>query len=614
MGDFQTVILEMIARGAPLAATIARLCQEVERLAPNVVCSVVTVDNAGRLRPLASPSVPPPLREAIDGVSIGPGVGACGTAAALGIEVISLDIASDPAWTPFADIVVPLGIKACWSRPILSGQDTEPAMQGRQRPIGAFAFYYREARGPSALERVLVDRSIALCAIALDRQRRVEEWHRRANTDELTGLPNRAAFNAALTRVDCSHPGNWALCLVDLDGFKAINDTYGHPAGDALLVHAGRRLAAQAGPDTVFRIGGDEFAVLLQDADNLRNIDTLAERLLDGLRAPVSVPGQMLRPAGTMGVAIFSAGDCTPERVQQNADFALYHAKDVARGGHVRFWPGIGTRMTRRITAVRELDAALREGRLVAHYQPLVELAHSRVCGLEALCRIRMDQRMISAAAFHDATSDPQTANALTLEMLRQVARDARIWLDQGVPFARVGINVSSVDLHSAGFFNAVAAAFEDQGVPLHMVIFEVTEAVYMDDDAGVIRRSIAALRAKGLKVALDDFGTGFASLTHLITVPVDFIKIDKSFVDRLVSHRPSQIIVEGLIDIATKLGIQVVAEGIEHADQAAMLAAMGCHAGQGYLFSRAIDGAAVADFIGDGALAPLDLSRAKLA
>jgi diguanylate cyclase (GGDEF)-like protein len=306
----------------------------------------------------------------------------------------------------------------------------------------------------------------------------VEERDRRANTDGLTGLPNRAAFNTAMATVDCSQPGNWALFLIDLDGFKAVNDTYGHHAGDRLLVQVGQRLAQMAAPDTVFRIGGDEFAVLVQDDEHLRTLDALAERLLDGLKCP-SPYQATLRPAGTMGIAIFNAGDVTPERVQQNADFALYHAKDVARGGSIRFWPGIGTRMTRRITAVRELDAALREGRLVAHYQPVVDLATGTVSGLEALCRIRMGQRLLSAMAFHDATSDPQTANTLTREMIRQVARDARTWLDLNVPFARVGINVSSTDLHSAGFFDATATAFEEHGVPLDMIILEVTEAVY---------------------------------------------------------------------------------------------------------------------------------------
>ncbi|NMN05320.1 MULTISPECIES: EAL domain-containing protein [unclassified Novosphingobium] len=589
MSDFQSIILEMIARGAPLCATIVRLCEEVESQAPGVVCSVLTVDSGGRLRPLAAPSLPASLRAAIDGVAIGPNVGACGTATALGVEVMSTDIANDPAWAQFRDLMLPLGLRACWSRPIFAGQE---------RPVGAFAFYYREMRGPSALERDLVDRCIALCAIALDRQRRVEERDRRANTDALTGLANRAAFNTALAGLDCSRPGNWALFMIDLDGFKAINDTYGHQAGDALLVEVGQRLAGAALPDPVYRIGGDEFAVLITADHHLQAIETLAERILETLRPPVRLSGHFLRPGGTMGMAIFSAGDCTPERVQQNADYALYHAKDIARGGFVRYWPGIGTRMTRRITAVRELDAALRDGRLEAHYQPIIHLASGEVCGLEALCRIRMDQRMVTAAEFHEATSDPQTACALTLEMIDQVARDARSWLDQGVPFCRVGINVSSADLHSAGFFNALAGAFERQRVPLSMVILEVTEAVYIDDDNGVIRRSVAALRAKGLKVALDDFGTGFASLTHLMSIPVDFIKIDKSFVDRIVSDRPSQIIVEGVIDIAVKLGIQVVAEGIEHQDQADTLGAMGCLAGQGYLFSRAVPGEAITGLI----------------
>jgi EAL domain-containing protein (putative c-di-GMP-specific phosphodiesterase class I) len=256
----------------------------------------------------------------------------------------------------------------------------------------------------------------------------------------------------------------------------------------------------------------------------------------------------------------------------------------------VRYWPGIGSRMTQRLTAIRDVNAALRENRIEAHYQPVVDIHSGQVIGLEALCRMRIGDRVVPAASFHEATIDSQIASALTQRMMASVARDIAEWIAGGIAVPQVSINVSSADFHGASIYGVLSETFEREGVPLGHVSLEVTESVFMDD-AGVVRRSVEALRAKGLKVALDDFGTGYASLTHLMSVPVDYIKIDKSFIDCIVSHAPSQIIVEGIIDIATKLGIQVVAEGIETAGQARKLMALGCTLGQGFLYSRAVPG-----------------------
>ena len=577
--QLQNVILEMIARGETLERTAARLCTEVEALVPGVICSVVMVDEAGLLRPLAAPNLPQSYSDAVDGLAISPRCGSCGTAAYLRAPVTVTDIANDDRWAEYRHLPLPLGLKACWSSPIINVQGI---------PIATFAFYYRACRGPTDFEREIVRHCVHLCIIAMERHQRVIEHERRAFTDALTGLPNRAAFDTALSRLNCATPGAWALFVIDLDNLKNVNDTFGHHAGDCLLQIASERLAAAVAPARLFRIGGDEFAVVLE-GDALRDLDATAEHILGALSTPADCGGHVVVPRATIGGAVLSLGERVAERVRQNADFALYHAKESGRGGFVRYWPGIGTSMTRRLTAIRDVDAALRDHQIEAYYQPIVRLDTREVVGLEALCRMRIGQRIIPAIAFHEATTDVHVATALTERMMSLVAADVRTWLDLRIPFQHVGINVSSADMHGA-VDRVLERAFQAQAVPLRHVILEVTESVYMGHGDRTVQKAIEALRDKGLKVALDDFGTGFASLTHLLTVPVDIIKIDKTFVDRLAPGDASMAIVEGLISIAGKLDIRVVTEGIETEEQAGYLHALGCQLGQGYLFSRPLD------------------------
>ncbi len=578
MLHLQNIILEMIATGERLDMTMTRLCLEVEKEAPDAICSVLLVDGEGRLHPLAAPSLPPAYSAMLDGIAAGPDVGSCGTAAYLRQPVVVTDIAADPRWARYRHLVLPLGYRACWSSPILDA---------RGRTIGTFAFYYREPRGPTPMEQAIVRHCLHLGTIAIERHQRVEDRERRASTDALTGLGNRAAFNTALAALDCATPGAWALFLVDLDNLKVVNDTLGHSAGDCLLTCAAHRIAGATGGERVFRVGGDEFAVLLRTPAMLRDLEQSAQHILSALAHPADCGGQIVVPRATIGAAVVAHGDRSTERVRQNADFALYHAKETGRGGFVRYWPGLGTRMTSRLDAIRDVDAALREDRIEAFYQPIVRLDTREVVGLEALCRMRIGNNIVSASAFHEATIDIHIAAALTERMIALVAADVRDWLAMGIPFQHVGINVSSADIHGGALNTILATAFEREGVPLRHVILEVTESVYMDNDGGIVARELARLRGRGLRIALDDFGTGYASLTHLLSVPVDVIKIDRSFVDRLDTHAPSIAIVEALIGIARKLDIRLVAEGIETEAQARALHAMGAVLGQGYLFAR---------------------------
>ena len=571
----------MIATGVALDATAERLCYEIEALLPGVACSVLRVDDSGILQPLAAPSLPEEFSEIVRGTMIGPEVGSCGSAAYLREPVAVTDIETDPRWAAFKQLVVESGFKACWSVPIYNAEGAV---------FGTFALYFKEQRVPSPHEQDLVSASIHLSAIALERHDRVLERERRGSIDALTDLPNRSSYDAALEQLSDEEPGSWALMILDLDNLKTINDTFGHPAGDQLLRTVAQRIAKNVLPDKVFRLGGDEFAIILKVSDAVADLNGTAERILEAVSEVASCDGHMLQPRATIGGAASSPRDKDPATVHKHADFALYHAKETGRGGFVRYWPGIGTTIKQRMEVIQDVGSALDDGRIEAYYQPVVRLETREIVGMEALCRLRRPEgNVVSAGAFHQATTDVEVSARLTEGMLALVAADIRSWLEAGIPFQDIGVNISSADFHSGTLFDRIEAAFGRENVPLKHVILEVTESVYLGQNDPIVAEEIKSLRSKGLRIALDDFGTGFASLRHLLTVPVDIIKIDRSFVSQLqVDHR-SMAIIGGLLEIARKLDMRVVAEGIETEDQANLLAEIGCNLGQGYLFSAAV-------------------------
>ena len=582
MLGLRNIILEMIAKGANLQATIDRLCLEIEMLAPAVTCSVLTVDREGLLHPLSAPSLPAEYSASLDGVMIGPDIGSCGSAAYSGQPVVVTDISTDPRWTDYRTAALDLGLRACWSTPIFGEID---------RVIGTFALYCREARAPTDAEREIVNACIHLCSIALERHERVLDRERRANVDLLTELGNRAAFNKALSQLPCDKPGIWALLILDLDNLKVLNDGFGHHAGDQLLQAAASRTQSSAAPDRVFRIGGDEFAVIVRSPDALCDLDRFATQILEALAQPLDCNGHAVVPRATIGGAVLGPGDKSADAVRQNADFALYHAKESGRGGFVRYWPGIDTRIIHRISAIRDLDAALRDGRVEAHYHPIVRLDTREVVAMEALCRLRMaNGGVLVAAAFREATTDIHVASELTHRMLEIVARDLRSWRDRSIPIDHIGLNVSLADFHGGQLDKQIAAALADHDLPLEHLVIEITESAYPALRDKAILEAIVALRLKGLRVALDDFGTGGGLLMPLLTMPVDMIKIDKLLVDRLAPEGAGAAVIGGLLHTARELGVTVIAEGIESEAQAAHLNQLGCGLGQGYFYSRPLE------------------------
>lgn len=579
---FQQGVWEMIARGFPLAETADRICRLAEAETPGSLCSVLTVDRSGLLHPLAAPSLPMSYSAALDGIPVGPKCGSCGTAAFRREPVTAIDIFSDPLWTDYRELAEPLGVKACWSSPIAN-------VQGRV--LGTFAFYFFENRGPTVREKDVVAACVDLLSMLLEREDVRSENQRLAYFDVLTDLRNRASFNADLARLD-EHQ-SVALLLIDVDHLKRVNDSFGHGAGDDLIREVARRVAEAAGAYKTFRIGGDEFAVLITGPDAGAGLPETAARISSVMRRHARCNDHVIAPTVTCGGAICRdpSEPSAAAALQQNADLALYHAKETARGGFVVYGDDLATTIARRFRSLQIVSSALAEDRVEAHYQPIVRLDTRDIVGLEALCRIRTsDGGILAAAQFSEAMQDLWIGSLVTDRMLAQVARDIRSWLDLQIPVQHVGVNVTMADFQNGDLHERILAAFSVHGVPLKHVILEVTESVYMEDCDRKVASAIERLRTEGLRVALDDFGTGYASLTHLLTFPVDIIKVDKTFVERITSGDGGRIIIKALLDMARGLDMRVVAEGVETGQQAHQLERLGCSLAQGYLFGRPVD------------------------
>ena len=433
-------------------------------------------------------------------------------------------------------------------------------------------------------------------------QQRIEEdqraLKRQADTDALTGLPNRHLLTDRLSQavLHARRQGRiMALLMLDLDRFKAINDSLGHGAGDEVLKEAGRRLSAcLREADTVARVGGDEFVVLLSDVGSEQDVVRVAHKLVESMRLPVLVQGQGLLVALSVGAALFPRDGEAPEELLQRADTAMYRQKRSGGNGVSTYTPAMLDAVRHRLDMEQALRLALQQQTLKVHYQPIVDLARGEVVAAEALARWpRGDSTWTSPAEFIPLAEETGLILPLGRWVLAQACAQALAWqrAGKGIP---VSVNVSALQLGREEAVQEVVDALQESGCPPELLQIEVTESAVMADPEHA-RRVLEALHARGVLTALDDFGTGHSSLSQLRALPVRKIKIDQSFVRDLASKNPvDRQFVDLIIGLADKLGLPCVAEGIETEEQAELLRAMGCTQGQGYWLGRPAPGDAM--------------------
>jgi diguanylate cyclase (GGDEF)-like protein/PAS domain S-box-containing protein len=436
-----------------------------------------------------------------------------------------------------------------------------------------------------------------------DRKAAEQEVWQVANHDVLTGLPNRALFQDRLLQalIEAEQNGtSVGLLLIDLDDFKDVNDTLGHDAGDALLKEMAIRLsAAVRACDTVARIGGDEFAVVLTESLTLDRATSVAERLIAKLRQPFAYGGRTVISRASIGVAAFPDHDGNPAELMKDADIALYRAKAQGRNRVVSYSPRLRTVTEERVTLGREVREAISSDQIVPFYQPKVCLTSGRVIGLEALARWQHPSKGILTPGYFGAVfDDPELAQAISDSIVSQVASDMRGWLDEGIDLGRVAVNLSSAQFAQSGLADEILGILERSNVPPEHFEVEVTETVFLGKSADHVAAVLGQFRQRGVQISLDDFGTGYASLTHLKQFPVDHLKVDQSFVRNLEHDTGDEAIVTAVIGLGRSLNLQVTAEGVETLGQAERLWALGCHNAQGYLYARPMAASQVPDLL----------------
>jgi diguanylate cyclase (GGDEF)-like protein/PAS domain S-box-containing protein len=431
-------------------------------------------------------------------------------------------------------------------------------------------------------------RGLALTLRDVTSQRRLEaELTRQVFWDQVTGLSSRASFHDALGRATAANTSLVGVLLLDLDRFRAINEGLGREMGDAVLTAVGGRLRKAAGEENLTaRLGGDEFGVLIPHADNESQILDTATRVIASFDEPL--PGRLgaIPCRSSMGVAVSTAGDDEHELLRQ-ADVALDTAKSTARGSWRRYESAMTEAVAYRTELQAALSSAVDDGSLIMEYQPVLSLTTMRTVGFEGLVRWQHPTRgLLPPAEFIDIAEESDLIHPIGERVLTSAAAAASRWQSDSSAQPYVAVNVSVRQFRSPEFVDTVHRIVERAGIPSNHLVLEITESLLLRDD-DQIWDDLRQLRNRGIRIAIDDFGTGYSALGYLRQVPLDIVKLDRVFISTMVSSSRQRALVRGIVSLASALGLETVAEGIESPQQRDICADVGCTYGQGYLFAR---------------------------
>lgn len=577
----RNAVLEMTVLGRPLPEILAHLVRMVEGRLPGFSCAVL-LDDSGRLRVAASGTVPPGVQQAMDDLEVRNAASPFGQAVDRAVCVVSEDLRRDPACRALWPVLAETPLRSCVVLPILDGEG---------EALGALTLFGTRP-GPFPAEVLTeLDKAQSLAAVAIEHLQMAERLTHRARHDALTGLPNRVLFAERLqASVDAFVRTGvpMSLLFLDVDGFKGINDSFGHEVGDQVLQEIASRLQAAVQPgETLARISGDEFTVILPHGGEAEAVLT-ARRCLQVFDRPFVIRDREVYLSVSIGVSVTPGAGTDADTLRRHADLAMYHAKS-RRIGWAVFEPSFNARVSERFELSSALRRAVEQHELEVYYQPQHALRDEALVAVEALLRWRHPVLgTVLPEQFIPVAEETGLIVPLGAWAIRQVCLQGARWQAAGHAHTRIAVNVSALQFERDDFVATVQQCLLDTGFPASYLELELTERLVMRDVDASVRR-MQELRSLGVRLAVDDFGTGYSSLSYLPRLPLNTLKIDRAFITGLSAVSVNYPVVKAILSLAGSVGLTTIAEGIETPGELQVLRDLGCSLGQGHLFSRAV-------------------------
>lgn len=575
-------ILELIAIGRPAEEIYNAIALMYEERHPGMRCSMLELEGNTLLHG-GAPNLPEAYCEAVHGLEIGPNVGSCGTSTYTGERCLVENIETDTKWESIKHHALPHGLRCCWSEPIKSST---------AQVLGAFGMYYDHPALPTPAELEDLASAARLAGIVMERDRDQKSIRRLAFTDELTGLANRAHFYKEmekLIKVSQRYQREFGLLYLDLDDFKGINDSLGHDVGDLLLQEIAARLKGLCREtDFVARLSGDEFCVIVENLDDDCSAAGLAQRCLEVIGQPVELSSRKYQPNCSIGIAHYPGDGTDTSTLVKAADTALYAAKGRGKSQYAFYQVELTLKAEHRVMVELYLREAIENEQLTIAYQPQVDIGTGEIIGVEALCRWNHELLGAVPPAEFIATAERiGMIKPLTNWVMDTTCRQVVAWKKSCAPDLQLSVNISASYFLDPDIITLVKQTVEETGMTPTDLVLEITESAVQANPENLA--VFQQLKHLGVALAIDDFGMGYSSFASLKHLRVDYLKIDRYFVEDMAVDEQSEILVRSMIAMGRDLGHRIVAEGVETDDQLNMLKKMGCRAAQGFLFSKAL-------------------------
>ncbi len=572
--------LESVAIDNNHKEQLYKLCRSAETILPNSVASIMLFDSeeANSLTVRCAPSIPEEAVEQLNGLTPGPHAGSCGNAVYCGNPVYVENTMTDDRWRDSKQFAINFNINACWSNPIRTNE----------KIIGSFALSSFETRKPNKFQRDLLAVCAHLTSVILQREKMEQDLQYLAYFDGLTRLPNRDLFNKQLTHaIDKAsrNNSNIALLYIDVDNFKYINDSFGHATGDTVLSMIATSLKQSIrDSDCLARIGGDEFVILLEDLNDPLLAGNIAKKALDEVNSNKEI--SRFNTSISIGISSFPDDAHNQQDMLRNADTAMYAAKSSGKNQLHFYKPELTSSIKEQVEMVNDLKIAIEEDQFVIHYQPIFRSTDLSIHGVEALIRWQHPEKgLVPPIQFIPIAEKHGLIGKITQWVIKRAFKQVKSWLDHGIELHRISINLSVVDVQ-AGFHKKIEQLLKETQFPSEHLQFEITETILMEHGLAVITE-LEKIRKLGVMIAIDDFGTGYSSLNQIKRLPVDKLKIDRSFIQDIPNDEDDVTLTKMILSLSQHLSLSVIAEGVETEEQAELLRNEGCEYLQGYLYAK---------------------------